>query len=107
FSSQTFDQIDGLVARALSDEPGIFIEFVDESDQVNLYILFAQSLKELRLFVIAVAILAVSNHNQRSPTAIIVVTFLVFRNVLSSKIDPIDYCRLPAFHVEILQTINQ
>ena len=59
FAGDLIEQSHRLFLRALANESLIRVELADESDHINLHILFAQALKELDLVVIAGAILAV------------------------------------------------
>ena len=106
FGGQFINEGDRFVAWALADKTFIGVQFVHESDQVNLDVLFAQPLEQFCFRIVAGAIFAVCHHDQRAATAIVIPTLLVFGDVFGGQIHAINYCGLATFDIERVQTIQ-
>ena len=60
---QLVNQPHGFFPRALANQTGVLVELVDEADDEDLHVFLAQTSEELFLFVEAVAILTVGDHD--------------------------------------------
>ena len=107
FCRHSVQERDRFVFCAFPHEPAVGVEFIHKSDHENLHVCLTQTLGQLCFGVITLAILAVSNHNQRAAAAVVVFSFLILRNVFCGQVNAIDYRRLSASHVEVVDTFEQ
>src|SRR6185503_18584446 len=98
---------DSLIAWALPNQAALFVEFVDKSNHIDLYVGFAQPRKKLVRRIEARSVLAVCNYNQSATSSVTVVTFFIFSDMIGGKENRVDYCRLTTFNIETIKAINQ